>query len=189
MYCTVQQLKEYLGTTKATDDSFLQSLIARATARIDSHCQRKFSEYSTTRYFNAVTCVEGNVLYLDEDLLEVTSIVNGDGQAIAATEYILLPANSVPKWAIKLKSNSSVNWTYVDEPEAAIAVTGKWGFSSTPPDDIVHACIRLSAWYYHQTDAPFETQGLPEMGIVTIPADMPADLKTLLSPYIRSNFR
>lgn len=184
-YCTVEQVRAYIGTSKTVDDVLLQNFIERATARINSHCQRTFERREETRYYDAVQDVDGRLLILDDDLLSVTSVVNGDGTTVPASAYILLPANSSPKWAIKLKSSSAVSWTYVDDPEQAITVTGTWGYSAVAPDDIVHAAIRLTAWYYHQADAPFETQGLPELGVVTVPSDMPPDIKALLAPYQR----
>jgi len=187
-YCTTADVKAYIGTSKATDDALMASLIPRASARIDRYCDRTFIRRSAeTRKFDAVEDVEGRVLYLDDDLLSVTSITNGDGATVSASEYVLLPTNSSPKYAIKLKASSSTSWTWNTDPEEAISVSGTWGYynGTVPPDDIKHAAIRLTAWYYHQRSAPFETQGLPELGVVTIPQDMPQDIKATLAPYIR----
>ena len=185
-YCTLDDVKRYIGTSKTVDDALLTGFIDRATARIDSHCQRTFASRDETRFYDALRDVDGRVLILDDDLLSVTSITNGDGTPVLASAYVLLEANSEPKWAIKLKASSAIAWTFTDDPEQAIAVEGIWGYSATPPADIVQAAVRLAAWYYHQTEAPFETQGLPELGVVTVPSDMPPDIKALLAPYQRA---
>jgi hypothetical protein len=187
-YCTLDDVKAYLGTDKVADDAQLSLLIERARARIDSYCQRTFTGVTATRYYHAVYDVyqDQRMLMLDRDLLTVTRITNGDGEVLSASNYLLLPFNEPPYYGIMLRRSSGKVWTYINDPEAAIVVEGTWGFSSTPPDDIVHAAVRLVAWYYHQADAPFETQGMPELGVVTVPSDMPADIKALLAPYQRA---
>ena len=100
---------------------------------------------------------------------------------------MLLPTNETPKYAVKLKASSSVSWTYNTDPEEAITVLGNWGYNNTtePPEDIKHAAIRLTAWYYDQPAAPYETTGMPELGIVTVPTDVPADIASILDQYVR----
>jgi hypothetical protein len=186
-YCTLSDVKTYIGTDKVTDDAQLSLLIERARSRIDSYCQRTFTGVTDTRYYHAVHDVrDQRTLILDSDLLAVTNITNGDGQVLSVSDYLLLPLNAPPYYGIMLRRSSGKVWTYVNDPEAAITVEGTWGFSNTPPEDIVHAAVRLVAWYYHQADAPFETQGMPALGVVTVPADMPADIKSLLAPYQRA---
>jgi len=184
-YCTTTEVKRYIATDKDTDDALIDELITRASQRIDTYCQRVFVAEGATRVFDAVQQVDGRTLLVDDDLLAVERITNGDGEDVAASAYVLLPANTTPKWAIKLKASSGVSWTYQTDPEDAIEVEGTWGYANTQPDDIHHAAIRLTAWFYHQRQAPFETQGMPELGLVTVPADLPADIKALLDPYVR----
>lgn len=186
-YCTLEDVKRYIDTDRADDDALLNELIARASRRIDTYCQRVFVAQPATRVFDAIRQVDGRVLVLDDDLLTVTRITNGDGTEITGDQYVLLPANTTPKWAVKLKASSGVSWAYVDDPEGAIEVEGTWGYAHAQPDDIRHAAIRLTAWFYHQRQAPFETSGMPELGLVTIPADIPADIKALLDPYVRQS--
>jgi hypothetical protein len=187
-YCTLDDVKAYLGTDKVADDAQLSLLIERARARIDSYCQRTFTGVTATRYYHAVYDVfnRGLLLMLDKDLLAVTRITNGDGEVLSASDYVLMPGNEPPHYGILLRASSGKRWTYLTDPEMAIAVEGTWGYTATPPDDIVHAAVRLVAWYYHQADAPFETQGMPNLGVVTVPSDMPADIKALLAPYQRA---
>ncbi len=185
-YCILDDVRRYIGTSKTVDDALLTDFINRATARIDSHCQRQFAGREETRFYDAVRDVDGRVLILDDDLLSATSITNGDGAVLADGVYVFLPLNGLPKWAIRLRASSAIAWTWRNDPEGAIAVEGIWGYSEVPPADIAQAAVRLAAWYYHQTEAPFETQGLPELGVVTVPSDMPPDIKALLAPYQRS---
>lgn len=184
-YCSLDELKAYLGTRLDTDDTEIQARITEASAAIDVYCQRVFVGAAATRAYDAVQAVDGRTLLLDEDLLSVTTITNGDGTALDSGDYVLLPANVTPKYAVRLKASSGVSWTYTTDPEDAISVNGTWGYANTQPDTVRHACIRLAAWYYRQKDAPFETTGMPDLGLVTVPASIPADVTALLDPYVR----
>jgi hypothetical protein len=66
-----------------------------------------------------------------------------------------------------------------------IAVVGRWGWSVTPPPDIVHASIRIAAWLYrqraaqHDADRPTVADG----GLVVLPAALPRDIESMLARY------
>lgn len=175
-YATLAQLKEYLGVGSTDDDALLGRLLDAATAAIDQYCNRTFTATSGERkYYEAM----GKFLWLDGDLLSVSGITNGDGNAV--TTYALLPANATPKFAIVLAAGS-----WVASATEPITVTGQWGYSTAPPADIVHACIRLAAYYYRQKDAQvYDTVAEPSLGIITVPAGLPADVARLLDPYRR----
>ncbi len=185
-YCTTADVKAYISTSEAGDDAIIASLITRASAAIDSHCQRTFVGRTETRTFDALRDVEGGLLILDDDLLSISALTNGDGDPLVAADYTLEPANSTPKWAIRLKASRSKAWTYTTDPEQAISVAGKWGYALyTPPNDIIHAAVRLTAWYYHQRNAPFEQVGFPDTGQVITPASIPQDIAVRLDAYRR----
>lgn len=190
-YCTLADVRLYqhIGSGKTAHDSLLNDLISKASARIDRYCNRTFVAASATRKFHGMHDVDSQTLYLDEDLVSVTSITNGDGTTLSASDYVLEPTNRTPKFAVRLKASSSKSWTWTTDPEEAISVAGLWGYASTQPPDIKHAAVRLVAWYFAQRDAPFEAQGLPELGIVTVPSDIPADIKATLDPYVRRQVR
>ena len=188
-YCTTAQVKAYLGNTTASDDTLLDELIPRAQAAIDAYCHRAFEATSdTTRTFDADRDTDGPFLYFDEDLASITTITNGDGSTIASSSYVTEPRNRTPYCGIKILVSSGVNWEYDsnNDPEDAISVTGKWSWSVSAPDDIVHACIRLTGYYYRQRDAQvFDTTATPELGVITIPQGFPKDVKMLIEPYRR----
>ena len=83
-----------------------------------------------------------------------------------------------------MKIDSSYSWEF--DTDYWVSVAGTWGYSATPPDDIIHACIRLAAYYYRQKDAQvFDTTAMPEQGVITVPQGIPRDVKLILEPYIR----
>jgi hypothetical protein len=189
-YCTLAQVRKYVDVKKASntsDDVLISDLITRASKRIDTYTGRTFTERTETRRFDAVRDVQGQRLWVDDDLLAVDSITNGDGTAIIASDYVLEPANEAPKYAIKLLASSSESWTYNTDPEQAISVTGDWGYmaGTVAPSDIQHAAIRLTAWYYQQREAPFETVAFPEVGAVVVTQAIPPDITAILNNYVR----
>lgn len=187
-YTTVSLLKTYLGATTSNDDTLLTALIARAQAIIDAYCQRTFeASANTSKTFDADRDTDGAWLYLDEDLASINTVTNGDGDVLtASTEYMTEPRNRTPYFAIKLISQSGLSWTWTTAPENAITISGKWAYSTTAPDDIVHATLRLAAYLYRQRDNAADLDRPMYVGNATIlPSQLPSDIKTILAPYRR----
>lgn len=178
-YTTWAAVKTYLAIEGTGDDALGAALVSRASAMIDQFCRRRFAQWTATRLYDVPS---GVTLWLDEDLLAVTTLTNGDGATLTSSEYLLLPTNMIPRYGIRLRSGSAwVGGSTGDEQ--AISLTGTWGYSSSPPDDVVQAAVRLTAWLYKQRDAPFGTTARPDVGIVEVPAAIPEDVKALLLRY------
>lgn len=171
-------LKLYLGISETADDNLLDAIIERAQAIIDSQVGRTFeAPNDSTRYFDACA-FEGPTLYLDHDLCTITSVVNGDAETL--TDYKTDPRNGTPYYALVLKSGA---WTAA---ESEIAITGRWAYSASPPKAIVHAAIRLAAWFYRQKDNHADLDRTVVVGNSTIlPAKLPADIAEILHPFRR----
>ena len=188
-YCTNALVKTYLGVSAAGDDDLIDDLIDRAQAAIDRHCGRTFEAAAdTTRKFTVGDDTDQEMLYLDEDLCAITTVTtdaDGDADVLTVnTDYVTVPRNTTPYYALKILSGSDYYWTYTTEPENGITVLGRWAWSTAPPDDIIHACVRLASYYYQQKDAQvFDTIAVPDAGVITIPAGIPADVKLILMPF------
>lgn len=153
-YVTLYQVRQYLKltATETTDDSLLTRLIRETHDNIDEYCDRRFDVRQETRSFdypvksrdmlgaydieawiaqwNAVSQVYGNKrLRLDDDLLSLTTLTNGDDTEITSGNYVLEPANKYPKSAVRLVG-SSVNWQLPSSgrKEQVIDVAGLWGY-------------------------------------------------------------
>lgn len=192
MYCTLTQLKTYVGVTGSGDDTLLTDCILRAQTMIDSFTQRRFEAAAdSSRTFDAVYDVRGRELWLDTDLCAITSITNGDSTSVTAGQIVSEPRNSTPYHALTLKGSSGLAWTYETDPEDAITVTGRWAYSVTPPADIEQACVRLAAWLYRQKDssADLDRPMMSADGTTLMPADLPADVQKTLRPYRRVRVR
>lgn len=187
-YATLSDLKAYLGisSSETDDDALLSDLLERISARIDRETGRRFQAVTETHYFESDALDPTvNTLWVDDDLLTVTTLTNGDSdnETIPSTEYWLIPRNRSPKWGIRLKSDTNYSWEW--DTDQWVAVTGTWGWSATPPDDIVEACVEWAAYAYHAKDSagPFDVSGILGAGIITIPKGIPAPVKQALHPY------
>lgn len=186
-YTDATTLKRYLGISSTNDDTLLGECLARAQKLIDDYTGRTFEAAAdTTRTFDAVDDVDKRLLYLDEDLCQITSVTNGDGVVVAANEYTTQPRNETPYHALKLLASSGKAWRYEDDHEDAISIVGRWAWSVTAPTAIVQATIRLAAYLYHQKDNANDLDRTVVVGNSTLlPGDLPSDLAKILEPYRR----
>lgn len=155
-YTTLYDVKEQLKLTTTTDDVLLQKWIARSSRLIDWWKGRSYDVVKATRYFDVPSAktmlgdyssgeysAREALLYPvrktieTPDLLEVVELLNGDGEEIVSTDYILKPYNETPKSHILLKNG--VYWVADDDGncEKAISLEGYWGFNQNYPNCFV----------------------------------------------------
>ncbi|MEY4376140.1 MAG: hypothetical protein RJB26_690 [Pseudomonadota bacterium] len=178
-YETLANLRRWLNITSSSDDDILQAALDDATAHIERETLRVWAAIAdTTRRFDAVVDVRGRTLVFDAEIASITSITNGNGASVAASQYVTEPRNASPATAVTLKLNSTTEWTWSTSPEDAIAVTGRWAATITPPDDIVRACRRLAAWYYLQRRNPDDLDRpiVTADGMTLTPSRVPSDV-------------
>lgn len=185
-YTSIAEVKDYLGISSDTDNVLIEALIERAQAIIDNYTGRKFEAETATKYFSADD-IDGKFLYLyGYDLLSITTLTNGDEDTtvITNTHYRLWPRNETPKWAIRLDDDT--DWELYDF-DSEIVVAGTWGYSAVAPDNITHACIRLTAFLYRQKDtsADIDRPLVTGDGVTIMPSSIPHDVKAILDGYKR----
>jgi hypothetical protein len=124
-----------MAATETADDALLDDLIAEASGQFISAIRRLPMPYIQTRYFDYGPPHMKDVwtLLLDEDLLAVSVLTNGDGTVIVSSEYVLESANEYPKFGIRLKRGLGTTWVYDDTPEQAISIAGVWGYAPHYP--------------------------------------------------------
>lgn len=190
-YATIAQLQtrlEISGTLTATQTANMNLALTNASAVIDDQTHRHFEAATdTTRLHDAVADVEkGRTLWLNGDLALLTSVTNGDGSTIMPSAIVTAPTYLTPFFALTLKGSSGKSWMYTADPEGAIAVTGRWAYSVTPPDAIVQACLRLAEWFCRQPSNALDLDRAVIVGNTTIaPSAIPADVFVMLRPYMR----
>jgi hypothetical protein len=201
-YITTAQLKSYMGISSSSDDALLSLCIDRAQSVINSYTNRVFeSTADTTRYYTPIIDRIGSglgysgdlsddyTITTNYDLISITSITNGTGDAIPTNAVVTLPPNFTPGYAVRIKQASGYFWSYVGSPEASVSITGRWGYSLTAPANIQQACLRIASGFYRQRD------GSPDISDSIISADgsqivssaMRRDVKQLLDPYRRTS--
>lgn len=186
-YASVSDFKRAIdtGVSDTIDDAYIQSLLDAATALIDAMTGRRFSAVSATRRYDVP---QSRRLWLDADLLTVTAITNGDGSTVSSSDYVLDPAIP-PYYAVTLRKSASVSWETdaSGNEEQVIAVSGTWGYSATPPADIVQATLIIAVSYYRARYGA-DTSGpvtVTPAGIVLTDGSIPRPALALITPYVR----
>lgn len=187
-YTTRAAVLEMLRTnsTDAIDDTVVDALITAASRYIDTRTGRTFYSRTETHYFDVP---EGRTLWLDDDLISVTTLTNGDGTVLTTTDYMLQPYNDAPYYAIKLKDISDVVWE-VDSNSSAervITLAGSWGFSATAPADISLACKLIAVSTYRNRFGENMTGAatITGAGVVVTPQDVPSLAAEIIRRYTR----
>lgn len=128
-YATLAEFRAWkeITNTDAERDSVVSSILESVSRYLDGQTGRRFYPRIETRYYSVP---DGRQLLLDDDLLAVVEILNGDAAALPATEYHLIPKNATPAWAIRIKETSAYYWaTDADGgDDLVIGVTGYWGY-------------------------------------------------------------
>lgn len=190
MYAELGDLRGYLDIDATGDDSKLQEAIEDAQTYIESETNRTFEASASTAYYyrrDALNPWARRLLHLDRDCLTVTELLNGDSAAteIVLANYWLLDRNLGPPYHwIELLSNTGIYWEF--DPDCWVKVTGTWGHSTTPPDDIRRATLVLASYFYRQKDAAmYETTAIVESGAIAIPQGIPATVDRIIKRYKR----
>lgn len=189
-YIVLSDLRQYLGVDETSDDALIQESIQAAQTYIESQTNRSFEATTETRYYerSALNGWNSRLLdLLDDDLLTVTTLTNGDSSAtvIAAANYWLTPRNEGPPYSgVLLKTDISDYWQW--DTDYWVSIAGTWGYSTTAPGDIKQACLVLAAYLFRQKDSQvFDVTAIPEAGVITIPAGIPSTVTKVIERYKR----
>lgn len=127
---TLDQLRTRLGlaSTDTADDTRLMNALQAAAAQIERETGRRFCPRQKAIQHNYTSSLE---LLLDDDLLELTSLTNGDGSSINLNDAIPAPDES-PFSFIRLTGGSAFTWN--TSPLQAITVNGIWGWHDRPAE-------------------------------------------------------
>lgn len=121
-----------LSDAHTKDDELLVMLISAASAAFQQAVQRVCAPYWATHTFDYGGQVTKpytlDVGKAGLDLLDVTTLTNGDGSPIAANKLALRTANMYPKWRIEIKQSAGTTFTYNNDWQDAISVQGWWGY-------------------------------------------------------------
>lgn len=196
-YGDLTQLKNTLSLTGSQfADVDLQIALESASRAVDEMCERRF--YTTTsdevRYFSprSYSWVDAG------DVVSVTTLkTDEDGDGVfestwtANTDYVLSPLNAAldaRPYTLVSRHPSSTLYFPADYPRS-VQVTGKFGWSSTPPE-IEQATTILAAQLVQRARmAPFGVVGvgIDQTSAVRL-ARVDPQVAALIGPYVRSPF-
>jgi hypothetical protein len=195
-YPTASDAITYCGITDTDHASMVADWVNWAIQIVETTTGRVFDAASSdveTRYFNGEIDVDGQTLWLDKDLLSVSVdtdakpvIDTGTTDVILSTsDIVYLPPNDTPKYAIKILGSSGKWWGYSYDADNAISVKGIWGYSSTPPNDIWYAILRLVKWIFNSRvqSGDLDRPLLTNDGVTIMPAKLPGDVLAILMQY------
>jgi hypothetical protein len=191
-------------------DDVLQVSADWAKDFIDTYTHRTFESFRQTRYFGpdaldtsplpftsrggldysdplARRVVAAQIpyrrLYLDQDLLTIYSVTNGDGSTIPSSGYYAEPRNESPHYSIWLKSDYSWTW----DTDGWVAVDADWGYSATA-SPIIKGCAYQLAEYHWRSQVPSTKRQPLWMDIAKgsqLPEGFPTDVMKALDPFVR----
>lgn len=210
MLISLDEFKEYVGSTGTTYDSLMTAALAAGEREVLSHCHRStaytgFEQSSgLTRYYRPEDIIDlpygsqykasqaHTVLWLgDADLLSVSVLTNGDGVAVNSTSYWLEPRNNgstgngKPFAYVRLRSDAA--WSFATDGE--ISVAGNWGYSTGPDSSIVWAVEEVAKYLLDARLAgTADVTAMPELGQMTIPQGFPKHVDIMLRKggYVRT---
>jgi hypothetical protein len=183
---TLQQLRQRLGLSPddTADDPRLLAALQAATAQMEAAALRRFipRRVSIGHTLNPRYPTE---LVLVDDLLELDTLVNGDGRTIAPEHIVTVPHSAYdgPVALVELIEGESFVWT--ETPVQAITVSGIWGWHDRwsqawrgSSDTVQDAALDSTTTTLTVTDA----DGLDAHG--TIPRFQVGQLLRLGSEYV-----
>ena len=124
-YATLDALRRSLGLSAVqhADDDLLLDTLGAASRLVERHTGRVFYP---RRQVRGLDYTGPGILLLDDDLLDLHALTNGDGASIALDAVRALPANEAVKSSLAL-DRTRVLFATRDDPLAAISVDGTWG--------------------------------------------------------------
>ncbi len=152
------------AVANTADDAVIDSIIEQVSRLIDQITSRHFYPNIETRYFD----VPSGDLILDDDLLAVTTLTNGDAEVLTTTDYILREKNFTPYWKVAMKDISTKTWedNSSGSSEQVISLLGTWGYH----DDYAQAweAVTTLAEDIDISELPWDLTAVTRLGVGSI---------------------
>jgi hypothetical protein len=133
-YTLLQYVKDgkKIVSTNVTEDAWIDRAIEAASREFDKLTGRRFYPSYMTRLYDVPN---GRRLWLNEDLLAIDTLTNGDGTVLTTTDYLAPDPNVTPYWCIDLKDVSDAIWEVDSDgsSQRVISVAGPWGYRTDYP--------------------------------------------------------
>lgn len=205
-YIDADDIKDSIPDTFAVStttkyDALLGRLATVASRVADRYTRRPAGAYkvttATTRYFHG----SGTSILLIDELAEPPSVVqvaetarvdtqdtSTDGSYIvwASSDYFCEPHNFAatfhPITKLRINRITGAKIVWYSWPRA-VKITGKWGYSLTPPEELIDACIAYAVHEFERYQNLFgDTSAIIELGRLKFSKSMPPEAEE----YFRS---
>ena len=152
-YVTTTDVKADIGVSGTANDATIAALIATVEKALEDTTGMQFVKETATRY---VDYWRDDMIRLDYPLVTLTSITNGDGNAVDVNDVVLFPYNGPPYARIIAKAGAGITFQPSSDGVRDIAVTGDWGYvdSAGNTPDIVRTIVSYQVGYlFNRMDA------------------------------------
>ena len=135
-YTTRESVKRAVRLNGSENNEAVDRLIEAASRDVDNLTHRWFIPKTQTRTFRwSGVYGKGDVLWLDADLISVTTLQtraqDSSPTTISSSDYFLEPDNFAPPYnRIEIDISSNASFEAGDTSQRSISVNGSWGFSS-----------------------------------------------------------
>lgn len=193
-YCTLAEFQSYANMASVTADeqATIEKAIDAASRTIDRIANRRFY-MDTTATARLYRTVDFWTLPVDDigstSGLQVALDATGNGNYTDVltlnTDYILdpvtAPQQSRPYTRITMVGSETFPLPISRRPQ--VQVTAKFGwYEGVPPDDIVEACLILSADYVKRASSVGGVLGLSELGAIRM-SPLGRDISAIVRAY------
>lgn len=187
-YITVDELRDYMGTTNEDGDIEMALAVEAASRAVDDNCNRQFGQVAAPeeRRYTAWYDYGRRLWVVDvDDLQDATGLaVTIDGAAVDS--YTLEPVNAVLEglaWTRLVVASGSTATPTGARNE--VSATGRWGWLAYP-DAAVLATKLQGSRFHSRRDSPYGVAGSPQDGSeLRLLAKVDPDVAVALRRYRR----
>lgn len=193
-YATLAQFQAYanMSTITADETTTIEKAIEAASRTIDRIANRRFwmdaaataRLYRTTDFYSLSVDDIGSTSGL-QIALDATGQGSYTDVLVLNTDYILDPVTAPQKgWPYtRVTMVGSEVFPLPTTRRPQVQVTAKFGwYNGTPPDDVVEACLILSADYVKRASSVGGVLGLSELGAIRM-SPLGRDISAIVRAY------
>lgn len=188
-YCSLDDLKAWLGISDPNDDTNLEGCITAASRSIERFCGKGRQFWSSPPASKLFTATSSALVMVDDFYttadLAVVSDMDGDGEYETTwtldTDFVIEPANDSLYFRLRARP---LRW--FPRCADAVQVTARWGWASVP-DEVELACKIKAAQLFQRRQSPAGVQGNDQFGFVRVSRYEDPNVVDLLSKFQRGD--